>query len=111
LPLALADHGQQPATEVDIRQPQPADLAGTQAPQQHRQHQRPVAMGAQIGQERGDVLGVESLGKTPRFADQLPAPARTSRAEMAQHPSRLGTQPLPSSRSRHRVRLQRPSIS
>jgi hypothetical protein len=29
LPLALADHGEQSATEVDIRQPQPADLAGT----------------------------------------------------------------------------------
>jgi hypothetical protein len=53
-------------------------------------------MGAQIGQELSDVRGIEGLGKAPRFVDQLPAPAR------------LGAQPLRSSRSRHRVRLQRP---
>ncbi len=103
LTAALAPHPQPAQPLVNIGKPQRADLPSPQAAQQHRQRDRPVAVGRKIGQERGHLPRLQRLRQPLRRSDQPPTATATAWTKMTEHATRLGPQPLTPPRRRNRV--------
>jgi hypothetical protein len=103
LTAALAAHPQPAQPLVDVGKPQRADLPSPQAAQQHRQRDRPVAVGRKLGQERRRLPRLQRLRQPLRRSDQPSTATPTARTQMAEHATRLGSQPLTSPWRRDRV--------
>jgi hypothetical protein len=87
LPAAFAHHAQLPAPLVNIGEQKPADLPGPQPAQQHGQHDRPVPVRPQAGQEHRHISRIERFRQPPFLADQPTAASHPARAQMPKQPS------------------------
>ena len=67
---ALADDPHPVAALVDVGEAQTADLACPEAAQDHRPHDRPIAVGGEVGEEGAHVGRVERLRQPPDLADE-----------------------------------------
>jgi hypothetical protein len=74
-PPALATHPQPAQALVDVGQLERSHLPGPQASQQHRQRDRPVAVGRKVSKERGHLRGVQRL-RQPLGRSHQPPPLR-----------------------------------
>jgi hypothetical protein len=101
-PAALADDPHPPQAHVDIGQTQRSCLGGAQSAQHRRQHDRPITVRVEIGDEGGHRLRRQALRQPLRFAGQPPAAARTDR-DMTQQTVALAAQPRRSTGRRDRV--------
>ena len=77
--LALGDE-HPPLTQAQVAKSEPEDLATPEASQDHRLDHGPVALGAQLAEERIDVIGVEDPRQAPHAAHERQPLARAPTA-------------------------------
>jgi hypothetical protein len=101
-PPALATHPQPAQALVDVGQLERSHLPGPQASQQHRQRDRPVAVGRKVSKERGHLRGSSASGS--RWGARTSRPhCDAGRDRAGPAPRGGGPQPLAPPRRGHRV--------
>lgn len=86
LPAALAEDPQLAQAHIDGIEPQASDLDGSEAAEHHCKHDGAIAVRLKVGEERGDVVGIEALGQSAVLADEASVGALPLRPEVAEHP-------------------------